>query len=544
MPWVENKKSPVTNTDIYLESEKFKKICTDLNVHASQNLLEIFEKHGLLYPLYRVNMPKDYLQAIFEQRYTPNRPKNIIEIPDKYVSLWKFQNEELNGWHHPILSGFHRALSEGHPLEQACMREESFIGIPSPDTYKNWNEYKVTLELTRDAETPLRQTTSTVLHFYSPWQIYILEEAYRRHTYTVNVLTSIEENTRFILAKQPQELSLTRWQDHFKILWQYRFREGLLFIKAFEGTKGKILEGDAAEDFRDACKTEASQIGQRYSYESWINFLRELCALYFEYQERERYGLSQCVKQDITFVVDIIMYSFGKNYREIITDVGMRIGGATYFQVSPLEIIYPEYESFLKREATLLLESALDEYNKEVPDNLKLDKSAIVEIINWAFASGNETLLISVIGINKEYFSQSYLGNEGIWSFLRSLAVAIESSVILLEKKENFRNAIETLSGNNFNWCCDQLQRKCRKSNLDVKSYADFKQFLKELSNVSLIKKKNNLTWMKHLIKAYLTRNYVAHHTKLEPELFGSILVGLYNALLFLLFYAWKTKVS
>jgi len=106
-----------------------------------------------------------------------------------------------------------------------------------------------------------------------------------------------------------------------------------------------------------------------------------------------------------------------------------------------------------------------------------------------------------------------------------------------------FRNAIGTLTKNRFgknffDSCCGQMQKELGKTKMDVCSYADFKQFLDKLTTIKF----NNLSWMKYLIRAYLTRNYVAHHTKLEPELFGSTLIALYRSLLFLVFYSWKVK--
>lgn len=536
MPWLKVKECSVNNSDIYLESDKFKRVCRDLKIYVRDSWIEAYEKHGLLCPRYRVNRPKAYLQRIFEQSHGPSRFRNVIEVPDEYGALLKFEYEELDGWHHPILSGFNKALSEGHPLEQAHHRGEFFIEVPSADTYKTRNECNVKLEITIKNES-LLQTESIARNFYSPWQIYLLEEANRCHTRVINVLLPLQEK-----FKEPKQLPLTQWQNYFKTLWEYRFKEGLLFRKAFESAKGNTLEGSSAEQFHDSCKDAANHIGQRYPYELWISFLRKLCDLYFDYLDREKYGLSQCVKQDIIILIDVLMYSYGKSYGEIITDVGMVAGRTRFFHVSPLERIYPEYKSFLKREARLFLEFALDGYNKEVPDFLKLEKNTVDEIINEAFTSGNETLLTSIIYVNEEHSSQSYFGNEATWSFMRSLAVAVESWVKTLEKKEKFWDAIQALTSNDFGACCNQLKKTCGKTDLDVKSYSDLKQFLREVSKINFAAKNKNLFWMKHLIRAYLTRNYAAHHTKVESELFGSVLNELYGSLLFLVFYAWKIE--
>ena len=532
MWWLKNDKCPVGAGDIYLELDRFKKLCNELNVQGSDGLLEAYEKHGLIYPIYRINRPKDYLQRIFEQNHGRNRSENVIEVPDEYGNLLKFKYEELCSWDHPILPGFDKALSEGHPLEQAYKRGESFIEKPSKDTYRNWADYKVILEITINGSS--RKTTeSTARHFYSPWQIYLLEESNHRHTRYINVLINLREGEKYILNEQPQKLLLARWQDYFKLLWDYRFKENLLFTKALKDVNGNILEGKDNENFHNSCEKMAKDICSQYSYTSWMEFLKALCVLYFEYQEREKHRLSKCVKKDIRSIIDISMLGFEKTYIEIINNVGTVL----------VERIYPEYESFLKREAKPLMESVLEDYNKVVPADLKLNKNDVDDIIDHAFSNGNETMLVSVIGINQEYFSPSYFGDEGIWSYVRSLAVAVESWVKTLAAKTEFRNAIVTLTKNrlgqkSFDSCCDQLQKALGRTNMDVHNYADLKQFFNKITTINF----NNLSWMKYLIMAYLTRNYIAHHTKLESELFGSILIELYRSLLFLAFYTWKVK--
>jgi hypothetical protein len=540
--WLEDDKCPVGAGNIYIELDKFKKLCNELSVQCSDRLLEAYEKHGLFYPIFRINRPKDYLQSIFEQNHGTNRFKQVIEVPEEYVNLLKFEHKELCSWNHPMMYGFDKALSEGHPLEQAYKRCESFIVSPSKDTYCNWDDYKVTLEMT-SGDTPLKKIELATRHFYSPWQIYLLEESNRKHTRHMNVLINLREGEKYIFNEQAQKLLLARWQDYFKLLWDYRFKENLLFTKALTCVAGNILEGKDSENFHNSCEKIANNTCLQYSFESWMEFLKALCALYSDYQEREKHRLSKCVKRDIRSVIDISMLGFRKTYRDIISDVGTVIGGRSYFYVSPLERIWPEYEGFLKREAKPLMESVIEDYNKEVPDDLKLDKNAVDEIIEHAFRTGNETMLVSILGINQEYFSPSYFGNEGVWSHIRSLAVAVESWVNTLAANTEFRNAIGTLTKNRFgknffDLCCGQLQKELGRTNMVVYSYTDLKQFLDKITTIKF----NRHSWMKYLIRAYLVRNYVAHHTRLETELFGSTLIELYRSLLFLAFYTWRVK--
>ncbi|MCX5814496.1 MAG: hypothetical protein NT178_18430 [Proteobacteria bacterium] len=532
--------SPFNGADIYLEIDKFQDSCGKLNIKANDKALEAYDKHGLICPLYRINRPKDYLQTIFEQTYGPQDVK-VVSVPDEHGNLLQFEYEELNRWHIEILPEFEITLKEGHPLDQAHKRGECFVEVPSKDTFKDWKEYELRLQMTVDGAS-IRHMESTARHFYAPWQIYLIEEANQWHTRTINVLVPLGENETYILSETPRKLSLTDWQEQFKSLWVYRFKESLLFRKTSYFVKENILEEDDAKRFYSDRSKIAETISNQHSYESWIGFLRTLCGLYFNYRGREKYKLSNEVKKDISETVSLLRFGLGKKYRDIINDVGMILGGQEFFYVPPLERIYPEYESFLRRETKSSLDSVLEDYNKEVPAVLKLGQGAVDDIIDHAFKIGNETLLVSVIGINKEYFSPSYFGEEGIWSYMRSLAVAVESWVKEIASKNDFRPAIVFLATGDFDSCCDQLQKKVGKTNMDVQSYVELRQFLDELKTVKFIKKSKDLTWMKYLIRAYLIRNYVAHHTKLEPELFGKNLIDLYRSLLFLVFFSWKSK--
>ncbi len=539
---MENNKCSIKARDIYLELNEFKKKCDELNVQISDRLLETYEKHELICPLYRIRRPKEYLKTIFDQYQGSGRFKNIIEVPVEYKDLFDFEDKELDRWDHPIFPGFDKALSEGHPLDQAYNKGEAFIEIPSKDTYSNWKEYNVVLETTIE-ETSIKDTKSTARHFYSPWQIYLLEEANRKHTRKINVLIELKEGEKYILHEEPYRLTLVEWQKHFKSLWEFRFKENLLFAKALEKVKGNILEGADLKLFNDDRKKFATNICSYYSYESWIKFLQALCILYFNYQDNEKLKLSNCLKSDIRSVIDLLMLALEKNYSNIIKDVGMNLSRKSYLYATPLERIYPEYESFLKREVKLSFESILKDYNNEVPNILVLNKQAIDEIIDYAFNSGNETLLVSIIGINKEYFSPSYFGNEGIWSYIRSLATAVESwtktiSGITLTGKNDFIIALNQLSNNDFDSCYNKLPNKCK----NIITVSDLNYCLRILTTIRFSRNRRDLTWMKYILRAYLIRNYVAHHTKLEPELFGNTLIELYRSLLFLVFYSWKTK--
>ena len=539
MMWYENKIYDINGLDIYLKKDKFLDICKKLNVNTSDSLLEIYEEFGLLFPIYRVIRPHDYLQEIFEQN-NANDLENVIKVSDQYGELLKFENEELLRWHIPIFIEFEKTIIDGHPLDQAFKKSLSFIQKPSRDNFHKWDEYKVNLETPQKKQTR-RHADSIAVVYYSPWQIYLLDEANVKHTYEINVLLN-DFSKPFLSNTKPQKLETLEYNRYFETMWKYKFIEAMLFLKYSHNSKNCIIEGENYKHLYDEQITIATNISSIHTYEEWIRFLRYLCFLYYNYQNREKLKLSQCVKKDIGGVIDLLMYGLEKKYKQIVDDIGNYIGTTTYMEVPPLERIYPEYENFLKRESKPLLESVLKNYNEEVPEDLQLNEDAIDKIINHALSIGNETLLVSVISLNNEYFSPSYFGNEGIWTHIRSLCVSVESWVKVHAERSDFKEAIIKLATGDFDFCCNELCKNCGTNKLVILTINDLKKYLDKLKQINLIKKGKYLSWMKSLLRAYIIRNYAAHQTKLEPGLFGTNLIELYRSLLFFVFYAWKVK--
>lgn len=530
-----------STSDIYLELDKFKKLCNECHIDVSDQLLEAYEKHGLIYPAYRVKRPPKYLQLIFEQRgYS-----YCLAVPDRYDKLFKFEQSDLNMWKSPTSPEFDKALSEGHPIDQAYTRSEKFIVKPSSKNFQNWSRYKVKLSKETGGSV-VSQRDSLVVHYYSPWQLYLLNEANNAYTLKTNLLLRGRRRVTPYIKSKPCKLKLSEWEEFFESLYLFKFKENLLFSKACNGIEGNFLDGVNAKRFHNNYRTLAKAVYSAHFHERWVDFLRSLCELYFGYQKDEKTNPSKCLKEDIGAIIDLIMSGASKNYKDLVNEVGMIIGGIQHLGTPPLEKIYPDYESYLKRESLDELESAWNYYNKVVPANLTLGKEALKEIIDHAFKHGNKTLLVAIIGIHKEYFVQSYFGNEGLWSYIRSLAIAIEVWVKNLSGGRGFTSAINSLTNGTFNSCLEQLAQACGLRNrnaLRINSFSELTNFLSTLSGLRFNSGSIVLPWMEYIVRAYLIRNYAAHHTALEQELFGKNFIEIYHSLLFLVFYAWKVHV-
>ena len=387
-------------------------------------------------------------------------------------------------------------------------------------------------------------------NFYSSWQIYLLEEANRNFVRSVNILKDFEEfkfhwNSLYLKLAgiSTDSLSLTKWQDFFVAIWDYRSKKNLVLSAITADEKGFfILEGEKAKKFYDERKKIAKNIAAKFSYPQWIEFLKQLCDLYYQYKNAEKIKLSKCVKRDIITNIDILMLGLSIQYRKIIEDVGF-IWNQRIRHIPALEEIISEWETFLKREAKFHLEFILEDYNKVMPSDFQVSKDDLDQIIDYALEKDNETLLASIIGINKEFFVPSYFDDEGLWSYLRSLAIALEVWIKNFTCERNFLSAVKALvckqDLDNVENC---LQTQYGITSLDINSLSDLISLLQILKNFSCRRGSKDISWIKYLIRAYLIRNYIAHYTKLSPELSGRTLIEFYRALIYLVFYAWKVK--
>lgn len=522
---------------LYMDKNKFKEFCNQLHVRADEEILEIYERHGVLSPAYRLHRPKEYLELLFKRKHENNQTGGL-ELSDKFSSLYQFEHGALDRWSHIGFSEHAAAIDKGHPLDQAYDAGQPFIVKPKTGEFRPWKDYEVKLTIDCDGEEIL-DTQSEAEDYYSPWQAYLLSEANEKHTVHINWLKKLGEGERYAFPKEPVKLSLAEWCRCFEALGKYRLRENLLFEDALDKTGTNILEGEAAEDFYRALTDIAKQTAQNQPYEFWIKFLKVLCELYFGYQDLEKNGLSECVRTDVKSLVDLLMQGFVLDYRQIVKDVGMVVGHLNFRNVPPLERVFPEYEEHIRREVTDLLESGLKHYNGEVSNDLMLNVASVSDIISHSFSIGNETLLVSLIQVNDEYFSPSYFGEESLWSHIRSLSAAIESWSKTLASKDDFFPALDALSNGDFNSCYQLLVNQYGGSPR-VHTLPDLMAALGMLSAVALTRGGTPLPWMVFVLKAYLIRNYCAHQTRLSSDLFGTLFTEIYNSLVFVIFYGWK----
>src|SRR3972149_10917835 len=168
----------------YLEAKEFVEYCKANNVDASLYILEAYEKIGLLLPIYRFIAPDEYVHALFEYNHKNSFVPNVpFDIDNKWPEIEALRT----ALRHYSFKPFSLALNHGHPLDYAYQSKNPFLQKPSKEDFKPWEEHKI-IAGTIDGH-PIKEETAE--HYYTPWQIFVLDE--------LNLMHTIEEN---YVAKQ------------------------------------------------------------------------------------------------------------------------------------------------------------------------------------------------------------------------------------------------------------------------------------------------------------------------------------------------------
>lgn len=324
----------------YLQVKKFAELCSEMRVYLGRNpekLLEAYEQHGLIRPVFRLNVPEDYKKLLFKYRYAMDNDKKDISLPEEYIDIHSFLQDRLQNYHATYSPWIDRTLSEGHPLDFAYKEGKPYIGKPSSKSFTPWKEYTVVVgQLYGNA-----QYSTIAEHYYSQWHVFLVEEAYRIYSATINPFLPFQSSD--ISIKQT-DLPFSKWIKEFEILAEYQFKNQLFFESYLNQSSNSILEGSLLEEFHKKINEQASIIFNQIPEERWIEFQRKLCETYFLYEKTEKLRLSKFLKSHIYSSVEIYLEATKLPYSHLVDKVGNVIGGKEYFHWLPLEKILPDEE--------------------------------------------------------------------------------------------------------------------------------------------------------------------------------------------------------
>lgn len=525
----------------YLEAKEFVEYCKGNNVDASLNMLEAYEKTGLLIPFYRLVFPDEYIRALFEYDYKVNNTTLDASFDDDKWQEIEQLRTALHSYNFKPLPQFDFALKHGHPLDYSYQNKNPFLQKPDKENFKPWEKYKIVAG-TIDGH-PVKQDTAE--HYYTPWQIFVLDELNLMHTIEENYATKQKKGWG-IFKQELHPSKLIAFFEYFQTISNFEMMTSLIWHNISFDVKGMVIEGELYRQFESRTGEQAKMEYKKHSDSEWIKFIRKLVELYTEYTKREKIKLASELKRFLTSTVNMIIDATGKSFEDICNAYDgkfkkfLGMGRDENIMIYPGELkrIYPDELKESKEVARISFNSQFKQINETLPDNLKIEEKTIAALINSITESGHHLLLSHLHEIEKRWFNHSPHWESSIWAHLRSFAVAIESIAQEWYGENKLGNILEYAFKKEY----VDFVNSIGKGITNTKTSSEYKRnFAKILEHK---KKSIQSICGYHLVSAHLTRNYFSHKIKFEPDMLGSMFIEVYKDLVFTLISLFVKKIS
>jgi hypothetical protein len=510
----------------YLEVEEFVDYCKKCKVHTSTSELEAYEKARLLFPVYRLIKPDDYVRAVFEYKY---------RIPSEINGEWQEMDElqsALTSYCLPRNPFFERTLSTGHPLDCAYFDKSPFLHMPSADEFKPWEEYKIIAGTIEGY--PIQEDTAE--HYYSPWQIFVLDELNERYTILENYVAGSRQGWG-IFNKEIRPSKLVEFSEFFQTVSTFMMIEPLIWLDMTLDHKKSSIEGELLEKILRRIEFAAKKEYEKHVHNEWIKFIRKLVELYSKYLEEEKIKLSDELKIFLSNSSNMIMYATQKPFEEICDEYDGRFKGIIMpciendiiIYPGKLDKIFPDELKQAKERALWIVGIYINELNKTMPDDAKIDAKVKEELIDNLIGCGHEIILSHLHELQKLWFNREPHWKSSIWAHIRSFTISIESIGQTWYRNRPRKEIFELI----FNEDYDGFRKAIGEKITDAENPDEFKR---KLSNIIEASKKNiERIYCYHFAIAHLTRNYLSHNVQFEPAMLGSLFVEVYRSLVFTL---------
>ena len=525
----------------YLEAKEFVEYCKANNVDSSLDMLEAYEKIGLLIPIYRLVVPEEYTRALFEYNYkTTYTASDATFDDDKWQEIEQLKTA-LHSYNFKPLPHFDFALKHGHPLDYAYKNKNPFLQKPDKENFKPWEEFKIVAG-TADGHSVKEETAK---YYYTPWQIFVLDELNLMHTIEENYATKQRKGWG-IFKKELQPSKLSCFCEYFQTISNFRMMESLTRQNITFDVKSSVIEGELYKQLRTRIVEQAIKEYEKHSYSDWIKFIRKQVELYTEYTEREKLKLADELKRFLTRTINMIMDATKKSFEEIKNDYDGRFKGSRCqcrdegIMIYPgeLERIYPDEVKESKEMARRSFYSLIKEINETLPNNFKIEEKTIDALIDNIIESGHHLFLSHLHEIEKLWFNHSPHWESSIWAHLRSFTVSIES----IGQEWYGQRYLTNILVNAFKKEYTSLRDSIDERIIFAETASEYRQKIAIIMEHK--KKGTDSICGHHLITANLTRNYFAHNVKIEPDMLGSMFIEVYKDLVFTLISLFVKKTS
>jgi hypothetical protein len=213
------------------------------------------------------------------------------------------------------------------------MGKNQYLIRPTPETYKSWDNFIVCIPY-QDGQ---KFTKSTAEHYYSYWQVHQLHfiqqypDLYKNKVLLEHV--SEEYKNRFFRPWAPEQEMLREYKGlahMFEALsfWitAYTLEKKRTFALVPEEHKVKYLDEKQLQEYEDRLTANTKLVSSRFAItrDNLYGFLYQLIDLYSDYRKKERYKLSEELKNDIIYQANLIEILCNSEWEEIASELGKR----------------------------------------------------------------------------------------------------------------------------------------------------------------------------------------------------------------------------
>lgn len=509
----------------YLKAEEFVKYCKSNNVEASLEALEKYEEADLLYPIYRLIEPDEFVRADFDTKYNPAPIPGIDSLTELLRNLQLYNM--------PIGNNLNQTLQKGHPLDDAYINKNPFLHKPSLSSFKPWKDYKIDVMDTRNR---LKRKADTADHYYAPWQIFVLDAINYKNTILVNNITN-RKTEYFDL----DPLKLLKYSELFQTICDVAMKESLIHTDISLRSKHYIIEGDLFTELTNRV-TEVQKKGyQNHPHKEWIRFLRKLVELHELYLGREKSKLASELKHCLGITINIILGATQKSFDDISDEhdgpykVGTGIEDDSIIHAGELHRIFPTEIRQAKEHLGWLLPSNIEEFNKILPPNNPIPPETSEKLIDELIKNNQEIVLSHFHKIEDLWFHRELHWESSIWGHIRSFVISLDAIGGEWFRENYFNDTLDKAFPRTYGALKTSIEN-------GITSADNLLEYKTKLESIIAHRKANkNVICGHHLVIACLTRNYLSHNIS-SSGIPDSLFIEIYQSLIFTLISLFVMK--
>ncbi len=514
----------------FLEHDKFIKYCKANKVVASKELLEGYEKSGLLYPCIRVLYPRELVRRAFRANLRANSSSEQpnFKIKPEWASLIEMDNL-MHKSHWIYKKELDAAVKNGHPLEQFLKKRTPFVLDPTKHRFKAWDRYKVIAGI----EQGHKIIESRADHYYSNWKIFILDDLNGLNTDKHNRATGIKYGWGWI-DKNPSQSYLNEFSSYFKIVASFAYRRALLLGNHWNNPD---IPSDNSAILTNTCAHHAKKLCTAYQYAEWIRFLRKLIELHKRYQENEKILLSLQAESHVARIVIFLRFATNYEFERICDDVSGKLKGSfsighengVYIYPGKLEEMFADEKWDLEQNVRRSFQNDLKRFNSSLVDGDQMPETLADALFNELLAEPTRTALAAIRNINYAYTNSNLWRDYKIWSGIRDLAVSVEDHGRDWIGGKSLDGVFKKLFSSHYG--TSKRKSKSRTDASSVKEYLEKVEFLNASDDIS-----SGRRCGKHLLISILTRNFASHRKGISVKELRTYLSTIYSSLVWTLF--------